>query len=192
MIVGCWFAGMLGIGPGVHWLSPDSAWAASDGASALEVRTDPEGGVKAAATILFPVRPDILQAILTDYAKWPELFEVRMKVASLEIRDGRAVTDLRIKHALLPGERRLLCESHTLPEGGLVTDLRGGDFKRYHRMWKLSAIGDGGQTRAEFELLVEMDTLVPDWLAALAMRRELEAHFRILREKALERTRQGR
>lgn len=144
------------------------------------------------ATVFFPARPDILQAILTDYAKWPELFEVRMRVASLDLQGGRAVTDIRIDHALLPGERRLVCESYTLPEGGLVTDLRGGDFKRYHRVWRLSAAGDGSRTRAEFELLVEMDTLVPDWLAALAMRRELETHFRILREKALERARQER
>ncbi len=165
-------------------------WAEPGMPSTLVVRTDPSGGVRATATVSFPARPEILQAILTDYAKWPELFEVRMRVADLEIREGRALTDLRIEHTLLPGERRLLCESQALPGGGLVTELKGGDFKRYHRVWKLRAIGDGSQTLAEFDLLAEMDTLVPDWLAAFAMRRELETHFRIVREKALERTRQ--
>ena len=172
--------------------TPSAAEAAAEESTKLAVSLDPAGGVRAQATLLFPARPEILQAILTDYAKWPELFEVRMRVASLEIRDGRAVTDLRIEHALLPGERRLLCESQALPGGGLVTELKGGDFKRYHRVWKLSAVGDGSRTRAEFEFLVEMNTLVPDWLAALAMRRELDAHFRIVKEKALEQARQGR
>ena len=74
-----------------------------------------------------------------------------------------------------------------VPGGGLVTDLKGGDFKRYHRVWKLQPAGDGSQTRAEFELLVEVEAMVPDWLVAVAMERELNAHFRIVREKALDR-----
>lgn len=70
-----------------------------------------------------------------------------------------------------------------------MTDLKAGDFKRYHRVWKLSPVGDGSETKAEFELIVEIDSIVPDWLVALAMRRELEAHFRIVKDKALARTR---
>jgi hypothetical protein len=45
----------------------------------------------------------------------------------------------------------------------------------------------GAQTKADFELLVQVDTIVPDWLIAIAMRRELEAHFRIVQERALQR-----
>jgi ribosome-associated toxin RatA of RatAB toxin-antitoxin module len=153
----------------------------------LVVKADPAGGVRATATLLFPGSPSLLQSILTDYANWPQLFETRMRLANLEDRAGHVITDLYISHALLPGEQRLLCESRTVPGGGLVTELKGGDFKRYHRVWRLQPAGDGSQTRAEFELLVEVAAMVPDWLVAVAMGRELDAHFRIVREKALDR-----
>ncbi|MCC2639674.1 MAG: hypothetical protein K0S45_87 [Nitrospira sp.] len=152
---------------------------------ALVVQPDPAGGVRATATLLFPGSPAILHSILTEYRKWPELFETPMRLAHLEEQDDRVLTEFYISHALLPGEQRLLCESKTLPGGGLVTDLMGGDFKRYRRMWKWQPAGSGDQTRAEFELLVEANTIVPDWLVAVAMERELNAHFRLLRQKAL-------
>lgn len=140
--------------------------------------------------MIFPVKPDVIQAILTDYPKWPELFETRMRVVSLVVEKGVATTDVRIDHALLPGERQLVSETRVLPAGGLVTELKSGDFTRYHREWKLAPMMDGQQTRADFELIVEIKSILPDWLVALAMRRELETHFRILEEKALVRSRQ--
>jgi hypothetical protein len=79
-----------------------------------------------------------------------------------------------------------------LAGGGIVTDLVAGDFKRYHRVWKFTTSSDGARTVADFELIVAIDSIVPDWLVALAMRRELESHFRIVKEKALERSKQGR
>ncbi len=51
---------------------------------------------------------------------------------------------------------------------------------------------DSRRTRAEFELIVEIDTIVPDWVIAMAMRRELEAHFRIVTERANNRVREGK
>jgi ribosome-associated toxin RatA of RatAB toxin-antitoxin module len=159
---------------------------------ALVVKPDPGGGVRAIASLLFPGSPALLQSILSDYRNWPQLFETRMRLANLEDHAGRVITDLYISHALLPGEQRLLCESQSLPGGGLVTDLMDGDFKRYHRVWKLLPAGDGNQTRAEFELLIEVETIVPDWLVAVAMERELNAHFRIVREKALDRITKGK
>ena len=126
--------------------------------------------------------------MLTDYQHWPDLFEVRMRLVEMKIHQGVATTDLRIDHALLPGERRLVTESRAMPGGGLVTDLVGGDFKRYHRVWKLAPANEGAATVADFELVVAIDSIVPDWLVALATRRELEAHFRIVKEKALARS----
>lgn len=155
-------------------------------ADGLEVKTEPGGGIRATAHPLFPAKVEVIQALLADYSHWPDLFEVRMRVAELNIRDGVATIDLRIDHPLMPGERRLVTESRTLSNGGLVTDLTGGDFKRYHRVWKLQPVGEGNQTRADFELLVEIASMVPDWLVAIAMRQELEAHFRIVKQKALE------
>ena len=152
----------------------------------LEVATESGGGVRATAQILFPAEPAVIQALLADYPHWPDLFEVRMRVAELTIRDGVATVDLRILHPLMPGEQRLITESRTLEHGGLVTDLKGGDFKRYHRVWKLHPAGEGNQTRADFELVVEIKSMVPDWLVAIVMRQELEAHFRIVKQKALE------
>lgn len=151
----------------------------------LNVRVEAAGGVHATATVLFPVEPAIIQRLLTDYVHWPDLFDVRMRMAGIREEDGRTVTDVRIDHVLLPGERRLLCESRALPGGGLITELKGGDFKRYRRVWTLKAAEGGTRTQAEFDLLVEVETIVPDWLVAIAMRRDLEAHFRIVTEKAL-------
>lgn len=162
-----------------------NALAAAD-ADGLEVKTESGGGVRATAHPLFPAKPEVIQALLADYAHWPDLFEVRMRVAELNIRDGVATIDLRIDHPVMPGERRLVTESRVLPNGGLVTDLKGGDFKRYHRVWKLQPAGEGNHTRADFELIVELDSLAPDWLIAMVTRRELETHFRIVKQKALE------
>jgi len=151
----------------------------------LEVVTESGGGVRATAQVFLPAPPAVVQAMLADYPHWPDLFEVRMRVAELTVRDGVATVDLRIEHALMPGEHRLVTESRTLESGGLVTDLIGGDFTRYHRVWKLASAGEGNQTRADFELVVEIKSMVPDWVVALAMRQELEAHFRIVKQKAL-------
>ena len=152
----------------------------------LEVKTEPGGGIRATAHPIFPAKPEVVQALLADYSHWPDLFEVRMRVAELTIREEVATIDLRIEHPLMPGEHRLVTESRSVPNGGLVTDLKGGDFKRYHRVWMLEPAGAGNQTRAAFELVVEIESMVPDWLVAIAMRQELEAHFRIVKQKALE------
>ena len=162
-----------------------SGWSPAAEPVVLDVRTEPTGGVKATATILFPVEPAIIQGLLTDYAHWPELFDVRMRMAEIREQDGKVFTDIRIDHVLLPGERRLLSETRTLPTGELLTELKGGDFKQYRRFWKLIPVDGGAHTRAEFELVVEVDMMVPDWIVVVAMRRDLESHFRIVREKAL-------
>jgi ribosome-associated toxin RatA of RatAB toxin-antitoxin module len=177
IIVGCLLLGWPG-------------WSPAAEPAVLDVRTEPTGGVKATATIVLPAPVSVVQAILTDYAHWPELFEVRMKVVDVNIQDGVATTDIRIEHALLPGERRLVTESRSLANGELVADLKSGDFKRYHRRWKLTSVDGGAQTRADFELVVEIESVIPDWLVAVATRRDLESHFRILKEKALVRAQQ--
>lgn len=161
------------------------ARAAAD-ADGLEVKTESGGGIRATAHPLFPAKPEVIQALLADYAHWPDLFEVQMRVAELNIHEGVATIDLRIDHPVMPGERRLVTESRILPSGGLVTDLKGGDFKRYHRVWKLQPAGEGDLTRADFELIVELDSLVPNWVVAMVTRQELATHFRIVKQKALE------
>jgi ribosome-associated toxin RatA of RatAB toxin-antitoxin module len=150
----------------------------------LNVKTDPAGGVIATARVLFPAGPEIIHSLLTDFRRWPELFEVRMRLVDLQVRQDVVTTDLRIEHALLPGERRLVTESRATANEGIVTDLVEGDFTRYHRVWKLSPANEGRETYADFELKVAIDSIVPDWLVALATRRELDAHFRIVKEKA--------
>ena len=167
-----------------------SGWSRAAEPVVLDVRPEPTGGVRVTATILFPAPVSVIQAILTDYAHWPELFEVRMKIADLKVQDGVATMDVRIEHALVPGERRLVTESRVLPGGELVADLKGGDFRRYHRLWKLTSANGDAQTRADLELFVEIESVVPDWLVAVAMRRDLESHFRIVTEKALARVHQ--
>lgn len=166
-----------------------AAWAVTDSSSGLEVQPEPSGGVRATATLHLPAPPSVVHQVLTDYAKWPELFGVSLRVAHVERQGDRVLTDLYLNHPLLFGERRLLCENRELPGGGLATNFIAGDFRRYSRTWRLMQDGKEGLTRAEFELLVEVDTWAPDWLMALELRRQLEKHFRILREQVGERLR---
>jgi Polyketide cyclase / dehydrase and lipid transport len=163
---------------------PHGAWAAET--DRLDVRTEPRGGVRATATVLFPAKLAMVQALLTDYQHWPDLFETPMRVAEMHIHEGVATVDLRITHSVMPGEHRLVTESRTLPNGVLSTDLKGGDFKRYRRVWTLQPVGDGNQTSADFELVVEPAFMVPDWLVAMVTRQELETHFRIVKQKLLD------
>ena len=186
----CLLGVLLGCLPGFMLALAAQTWSGEVGTihllRPLLVQTDPGGGVKATATLLFPGSPSVLQSILTEYRKWPELFETRMRIAQVDEHEGHVLTDVYVSHALLPGEQRLLCESQVLPGGGLITDLKGGDFKQYHREWRLQAAGDGTQTRAEFELLVEPKIMIPDWVIAVAMERELTVHFRLVRQRALD------
>ena len=90
-------------------------------------------------------------------------------------------TDLRIEHALLPGERRLVTESRATANEGIVTDLVEGDFKRYHRV-EISPASEEGRPTPTLSL-GSPSIPSPDWLVALATRRELDAHW-IVKEKA--------
>ena len=175
----------------LFWYCPSVVAEPLDSES-LDVKPESGGGVRAVAHVIFPAKPALIQSMLTDYAHWPELFEVRMRLVGLKVRGDVATTDIRIEHALLPGERRLVTESRSLPSGGLVTDLVGGDFRKYHRVWTLTPRNGGAETSADFELVVAIDSIVPDWLVALGTRRELESHFRIVKKKAIERSKQGR
>lgn len=166
-----------------------AAGAAAEPAGDLQIRSVPQGGVSARATLHLPAPPALVQAVLTDYERWPELFAVSMRVARVERLPDRAVTDLYLKHGLFLGERRLLCENRELPGGGLVTTLLGGDFKRYARTWRVGPDGSAARTKAEFELEVDVDTWAPSWLLATLLKQELESHFRALKRKTEERAR---
>jgi ribosome-associated toxin RatA of RatAB toxin-antitoxin module len=156
---------------------------AADIGEFLNVSTDPRGGVTARARVQVDAPPATLQAVLTDYEHWPELFTGSMRMARVERQADRTITDIYIKHSLLPNEQRLLVESRELPSGGLVTTLLGGDFKRYARTWEVAANGKSGST-ADFRLEVEVDTWAPDWLVARMLKGDLEGHFRLMKERA--------
>lgn len=166
------------------------AQAADAPATELAIHDDPAGGKKAVATLRIAAPPDAVRAVLSDYERWPDLFGGRFRIAKLERLDGRVVTDLLIDRLPLLGELRLLCETRELPNGDIVTSLIEGDFTRYLRRWRFVPEMHGGavHTRAEMELLVAMDSWVPDWLFATMLRRDLETHFKILRERALARS----
>ncbi len=172
----------LFVSTGVH--------AADVPATVLEIHDDPAGGKRAVATLRIAAPPDSVRAVLSDYERWPDLFDGRFRIAKLERLDGRVVTDLLIDRSPLPGELRLLCETRELPDGGIVTSLIEGDFRRYRRQWRFvpETNGSAVHTRAEMELLVDMDSWVPDWLFATMLRRDLETHFKILRERAIAHT----
>ena len=168
-------------------LAGSAVLAAEGPAAVLDIQDDPAGGKKASATLRLPVPPYAVQAVLTDYEHWPALFDGRFRLARLERFEGGAVTDLLIDRSPLPGEMRLVCETRQMPNGELVTRLLEGDFKRYLRRWRFVPETNGGavHTRAEMELVVDPEMWTPGWLFATVLRSDLEAHFRILRERAV-------
>ena len=170
----------------LSWQSP-AAWAADERTPVLDVRTEPSGGVRATGILHLPAPSPVVQAVLTDYEKWPELFDMPMRITRVERHAEYTVTDMALGHTLMIGERRLVLENRELAGGGLVSRFVSGDFTRYLRTWKLRADGEETRTRADFELQVDFETMVPAWLVAQAVRRELEAHFRILAETVAKR-----
>ncbi len=150
----------------------------------VEVTVEADGGFRARGAFQIAAGPPVVQAILTDYEKWPELFETNLRIATVDREGDRVVVELFIQHLLLFREQRLRCENWELPGGGLRTTRLEGDFRRYDRTWKIRSEENGVQTRAEFELLIEVDTWAPDWLVAWSLRKELETHFRRVKEKA--------
>ncbi len=158
-------------------------------ATVLDIQDDPAGGKKATAILRIAAPPDAVRAVLSDYERWPGLFDGRFRMAKLERLEGRVVTDLLITRWPLSGEMRLVCETRELPDGDILTSLIAGNFKRYKRHWRFIPEMNGGavHTRAEMDMLVDIDSWVPDWLFATMLRRDLEAHFRILRERAIAR-----
>lgn len=164
------------------------AQAEKAGEPELKIWSDPAGGVRVMASLRIPAAPQVVQAVLTDYESWPALFSNSMRLAHLERTNGRIVTDLYIKRPLLAGEIRLLCETQELPDGGW-TRLVAGDFKQYLRTWKVRSEGESEVTRVDFEMLVEPNTWLPDWVIKLSLRHEMENHFQILRTLAVERAR---
>lgn len=164
-----------------------SALAAGASETVLEIGDDPAGGKRAVATLRIPAPPDAVRAVLNDFEHWPELFDRRFELVGLDRQADRVVTDLRVKSTPLPGTLRLRCETRTLPNGEIVTSLIEGDFRRYLRRWRLAPEANGAavHTRAEMELSVDPDTWAPGWLFAAVLRRELETHFAILRERAV-------
>jgi ribosome-associated toxin RatA of RatAB toxin-antitoxin module len=157
----------------------------------LHVHAGPRGGVEAEAILHLAAPPALVQEVLTDYEHWPELFTVSMRMVRVERHPDRAVTDILVKHGLLSGERRLLCENRTLPEGGVSTMLLAGDFRRYARVWKVSPEGSDRTTKADFRLEVDIDTWAPGWLMALVLKQELHEHFLLLKQKVEQRATDG-
>ena len=159
----------------------------------LEIARDPAGGFHARSILHIPVPPAVVRAVLTDYEQWPELFNGRFRIVRLQRAPERVITELMILRSPLPGELRLLCETRTTPDGGLVTTLLDGDFKRYVRRWRFEPwqVGDDTNvqrargTEAVMELSLELETVVPDWIVVYNLRRQLLEHFRILHEKSL-------
>ncbi len=178
--------GWLGLGLGV-WLAVGAQVPAhgqelyAPGAK-LETQTDPGGGVRAHAVVLLPANRLVVQRVLTDFARWPELFETKMRMAKVDGRDDHVVTELFIAHPILPSESRLLSDNRLHPDGMLTTTFLEGDFKRYARTWRLTETS-ASETRAEFDLVMEAKTLVPDWVVAILLKKELDTHFKLLRER---------
>jgi ribosome-associated toxin RatA of RatAB toxin-antitoxin module len=157
----------------------------------LHVYAGAQGGVEAEAILHLPAPPAVVQEVLTDYEHWPDLFAVSMRVVRIERHPDRAVTDIVVKHGLLSGERRLLCENRILPEGGLSTMLLAGDFRRYARTWKVSPDAVQHATKADFHLAVDVETWAPGWLMAFVLKQELQDHFVLLKQKVEQRAGNG-
>ncbi len=128
----------------------------------------------------------VVQAVLTNYPAWPELFTKPIEVLRIEQIGDRVLTELQVNHGFLFGKRRLILENRPLPDGGVVSTLVGGDFRQYVRTWRLGPGRGNRGTEAEIDLLTEIETWAPDWILVRIVRSELEGHFELLRQAAQE------
>ena len=150
----------------------------------IEVSTLSTGGQRVEGTFPIAAEPEAVHRVLTDFKRWPELFDTPIRVSAVTPEDDRVVTEVFIRHSLLFGERRLLCENRIVPGGGLRTKLLEGDFRQYERVWRIQPVRGGKETRAVFDMVVEVDTWAPDWLVRWMLRREIVSHFGLVKQRA--------
>jgi hypothetical protein len=124
-----------------------------------------------------PLRPEVL----ADCEHWLLLFPPGLRVISIRWKADRVLTELAVLHYVLPGELRLVVETQEPEPGRIETNLVGGDFNRYRRVWRLTGTEGGSQTRAELDLDLQPKRWMPGWLFKFALRQELRDHLKGLR-----------
>lgn len=167
-------------------LGGGSAADANDSPTGLLVDPRSDGTIQATASFRVKADPSDIQAVITDYEQWPDLFDTDIRITKVERLEGRVVTELLVNHMLLFSSKRLLCENREIPGGGLTTSKLEGDFKRYDRTWKVLPKKEGDYSVVEFHLEMDVNTWAPDWIVASALRDELEVHFQLVKERAEE------
>lgn len=126
----------------------------ADPVRVFEARIDRQGLAQVHAVVECPARPDTVFAVLTDYARWPSLFSEGLRIASIRGDPDGVITDMYLPRILMPGTHiviRTRAPTHDRIEAELIT----GDLNRFWRLWHLTPLDGGLQTRADLQMTVQ-------------------------------------
>ena len=162
----------------------------ADPVRVFEVRIDDQGLAQVHAVVELPARSDTVFAVLTDYARWPSLFSEGLTIASIRDDQDGVITDMYLPRILMPGTLHLVIRTRAPTRDRIEAELITGDLNRFWRLWHLTPLDGGRQTRADLQMTVQPKGWAPKWLVRYGIERELTDHFERLRTAVQARERQ--
>jgi len=161
-------------------LSARSVFSATDDIHSLDVVVDAQHVAHVHAILELPAKPEIVFAVLTDYAQWPTLFAPGLIIAAIRDEPEGVITEMYLPRVLLPGTLHVIIRTRVTPQQ-IEAELIGGDLHRFWRLWRLMPLAKGRETRAELQMAVQPKGWIPNWLIRYSIEMELHDHFERLR-----------
>ena len=129
--------------------------------------------------------------MLTDYARWPSLFSEGLRIASIRGDPDGVITDMYLPRILMPGTLHIVIRTRASTHERIEAELITGDLNRFWRLWHLTPLDGGLQTRADLQMTVQPKGWAPQWLVRYGIERELTDHFERLRTAVQAREREA-
>lgn len=140
-----------------------------DGNVVVRQRSPSGGGVALVACGVVEASPGVVWPVLRDCELYEQFLPGVQRSVLLGRRDGVARCDVSIDLPFPLDDLRSVTrvEERERPDGGFARkwSLVGGNYRRNEGSWTLSSWGpEGRQTLAVYELDIELDSIIPDFL----------------------------
>lgn len=162
-------------------LSDRSVFSATGDINSLDVVVDAQHVAHVHAILELPAKPEIVFAVLTDYAQWPTLFAPGLIIAAIRDEPEGVITEMYVPRVLLPGTLHVIIRTRVDTPQQIEAELISGDLHRFWRLWRLMPLAKGRETRAELQMAVQLKGWTPNWLIRYSIEMELHNHFERLR-----------
>lgn len=165
----------------VNVLTAGSVLSATDDSHPVDIVFDAQDVAHVHAILVLSARPEIVFAVLTDYARWPSLFGNGLTMAAIREEPDGVVTEMYLPRVLLPGTLHVIIRTRIDPPHHIEAELLSGDLNHFWRLWRLMPFAEGRKTRAELQMAVQPKTWAPQWVIRYGIEQELTDHFERLR-----------